>query len=195
MARNVDVLVDPREQTYASSKWWILTIQGIASILFGIACVFWPGLTLVTFVYLFGLYLALIGVLSMIESLMSIGRRRAWVLTLLLGLVEIGLGVYLLRHPNVAFGILILLVGFMLVFFGIFAIVAALADREASATGKMLSIITGVIAGLAGIFMFFQPAASGVAFVWIIGLFALIQGPIMIAMSLDVKSAVDDHKA
>lgn len=195
MARNVDVLVDPREQTYVSSKWWILTIQGIASILFGIACVFWPGLTLVTFVYLFGLYLALIGVLSMIESLMSIGRRRAWVLTLLLGLVEIGLGVYLLRHPNVAFGILILLVGFMLVFFGIFAIVAALADREASATGKMLSIITGVIAGLAGIFMFFQPAASGVAFVWIIGLFALIQGPIMIAMSLDVKSAVDDHKA
>ena len=195
MARNVDVLVDPREQTYASSKWWILTIQGIASILFGIACVFWPGLTLVTFVYLFGLYLALIGVLSMIESLMSIGRRRAWVLTLLQGLVEIGLGVYLLRHPNVAFGILILLVGFMLVFFGIFAIVAALADREASATGKMLSIITGVIAGLAGIFMFFQPAASGVAFVWIIGLFALIQGPIMIAMSLDVKSAVDDHKA
>ena len=195
MARNVDVLVDPREQTYASSKWWILTIQGIASILFGIACVFWPGLTLVTFVYLFGLYLALIGVLSMIESLMSIGRRRAWVLTLLLGLVEIGLGVYLLRHPNVAFGILILLVGFMLVFFGIFAIVAALADREASATGKMLSIITGVIAGLAGIFMFFQPAASGVAFVWIIGLFALIQGPIMIAMSLDEKSAVDDHKA
>lgn len=195
MARNVEVAVEPRENMYLSSKWWILTIQGIAAILFGIACVFWPGLTLVTFVYLFGLYLAIAGVLSMIEGLMSIGRRKAWVLTLLLGLVEIGLGVYLLRHPNVAFGVLILLVGFMLVFFGIFAIVAALADREASATGKMLSIITGVIAGLAGIFMFFQPAASGVAFVWIIGLFALIQGPIMIAMSLDVKSAFEDHKA
>jgi len=194
MARNVDVLVDPREQSYLSSKWWILTIQGIAAILFGIACVFWPGLTLVTFVYLFGLYLLLAGVLSMVEGLMSIGRRKAWVLTLLLGLIEIGLGVYLLRHPSVAFGILVLLVGFMLVFFGVFAIVSALAEKDSSATGKMLSIITGVIAALAGIYMFFQPEASGVAFVWIIGLFALIQGPIMIAMSLDVKSMLEEQK-
>lgn len=147
------------DATYLASKWWILTVQGIAGILFGIACVFWPGLTLVTFVYLFGIWLLLGGVLSMIHGIMSIGRRKAWILTLLLGLVEIGLGVYLLRHPTVAFGVLILLIGFMLVFYALFEIVGALADSEASSTAKMLSIIAGVVTGLAGIFMFFQPAA------------------------------------
>lgn len=192
MAKNAEVLLDPREATYLSSKWWIFTIQGIAAILFGIACVFWPGITLVTFVYLFGIWLLVAGVLGMIHSLMSIGRSKTWILSLLLGLLELGLGVYLLRHPQVAFGTLILLVGFMLVFYAIFGIVSALSDKESSSTGKALSIIAGIIAGLAGIFMFFQPVASGVAFVWIIGLFALINGPIWIALSLDVKHLGDD---
>lgn len=189
MARNsdVDVMLDSREATYLASKWWILTIQGIAAILFGIACVFWPGISLVTFVYLFGIWLLIGGVLGMIQALISIGRGKGWVLKLLLGLVELGLGVYLLRHPTVAFGVLILLVGFMLVLYAIFEIVSALADSEGSATSKMLSVVAAIVAGLAGIFMFFQPAASGVAFVWIIGLFALINGPILIALSLDVK--------
>lgn len=180
------------EENYLASKWWIFTIQGIAAILFGIACVFWPGITLVTFVYLFGIWLLLGGVLSMLHGLMSIGRRKAWFLTLLLGLLELGLGVFLLRNPTIAFGLLILLVGFMLVFFAIFEIVGALADSNATAVTKMLSIISGVAAGLAGIFMFFQPVTSGVAFVWIIGLFTLIAGPIWIALSLDVKRLADE---
>ena len=192
MAKNAEGLLDPREATYLSSKWWIFTIQGIAAILFGIACVFWPGITLVTFVYLFGVWLLIGGVLGMIQSLLSIGRSKTWILSLLLGLVELGLGVYLLRHPNVAFGVLILLVGFMLVLYGIFGVVSALADKDGSSTSKALSIIAGIIAGLAGIVMFFQPVASGVAFVWIIGLFALINGPIWIALSLDIKHLGED---
>ena len=195
MAKNTDVLLDSREANYLASKWWIFTIQGIAAILFGIACVFWPGISLVTFVYLFGVWLLIGGILGMIQSLMSIGRSKTWILNLLLGLVEIGLGVYLLRNPNVAFGILILLVGFMLVLYAIFSIVSALADKENSASGKVLTIIAGIIAGLAGIAMFFQPVASGVAFVWIIGLFALINGPIWIALSLDVKRLADENSA
>jgi uncharacterized membrane protein HdeD (DUF308 family) len=183
------------EENYLASKWWIFTIQGILAILFGIACVFWPGITLATFVYLFGIWLLLGGVLSMVHGLVSIGRRKAWILTLLFGLLEIGVGVFLLRNPLVSFGLLILLIGFILVFYAVFEIVSALADSESSSTHKMLSIIGGIIAGLAGIFIFFQPAAGGVAFVWIIGLFSLINGPIWIALSMDVKRIADQQKA
>lgn len=58
----------------------------------------------------------------------------------------------------------------------------------------MLAVIIGIVTGLAGILMLFQPAASGVAFVWILGLFALITGPLMIAMSLDLRKLVDEVK-
>lgn len=195
MARNSEVVLDTEDKNYLSSLWWIFTIQGIAAILFGIAMVFWPGISLVTFVYLFGVWLLVGGVLGMIQSLLSIGKGKGWVLSLLLGLVQLGVGVYLLRNPQVAFGLLILLVGFMLVLTAIIGIVSALADNEATSTSKTLSIIAGLVAGAAGIYMFFQPVASGVAFVWVIGLFALINGPIWIAMSLDIKRLADAEAA
>lgn len=179
--------MDEKELLYMQSHWWVLTVRGILAILFGIACVFWPGLTLVTFIYLFGIYILVSGLVSIFQGVMSIGHHKAWILTLLLGVLQLGVGVYLLRNPTVSFAILILLVSFSLIVLGIFEIVAALSDSKNSATGKTLLIVTGLLAILAGIVMLFQPAASGVAFVWIIGLFALISGPLWIALSLDLK--------
>lgn len=187
--------MDLKEETYLTGQWWVLTIQGIASILFGIAAVFWPGLTLLTFVYLFGVYLLVIGITSLLSGLFSITKRSTWILTVLLGLVEIGLGVYLLRHPTVSFAALILLTGSALVVFGVVEAVTALASRDQSAVGKTLSVVAGVVAVLAGVLMFFQPAASGIAFVWVIGLFALINGPLWIALSIDIKNAHNQLEA
>lgn len=181
-----------REETYLTSQWWVLTVQGIAAILFGVAAVFWPGLTLVSFVYLFGLYLLVAGILSVLGGLFAIGRRSTWVLTVLLGLVELAIGVYLLRHPGVTFELLVVLTGSALVVYGVFEAVVALSNREQSAVGKTLALVAGVVAVLAGVLMFFQPAASGVAFVWVVGLFALINGPLWIALSIDVKNLHDE---
>lgn len=184
-----------REETYLTGQWWVLTLQGIAAILFGIAAVFWPGLTLVSFVYLFGLYLLVAGVLAVLSGLFAIGRRSTWVLTVLLGLVELAIGVYLLRHPGVTFELLVVLTGSALVVFGVFEAVTALAHREQTAVGKTLALVAGIVAVLAGVLMFFQPAASGVAFVWVVGLFALINGPLWIALSIDVKNVHDELTA
>ncbi|USN96963.1 MAG: DUF308 domain-containing protein [Candidatus Nomurabacteria bacterium] len=176
------------ELLYWQSNWWTLTMRGIFTILFGIACVFWPGLTLATFVYLFGIYILVAGMVSVFQGIASIGHQKAWFLTLLLGVLEVGVGIYLLRHPLVSFTLLVLIVAFSLIVLGIFEVVAALADETASAMSKSLLSITGGLAVLAGVMMLFQPASSGVAFVWIIGLFALISGPLWIALSIDVKN-------
>ncbi len=184
--------MDLREEAYLTGQWWVLTVQGIAAVLFGIAAVFWPGLTLVSFVYLFGLYLLVAGVVTVLGGLFSINRRGTWVLNVLLGLVLLGIGVYLLRHPTTSFALLVILTGSALVVWGVVEVVVALAKGGASATGKAIAVMAGVVAVLAGVLMFFQPAASGVAFVWVVGLFALINGPLWIALSLDVKRTHDE---
>lgn len=181
-----------KELRYLQTHWWILTVRGILAILFGIACVFWPGLTLITFVYLFGIYILVAGLVAIFQGIVSIGHSKTWILTLLLGILEIGVGVYLLRHPGVSFAVLVLLVAFSFIIYGILEVVSSLAESRTSTTSKALTILTGVLGILAGIVMLFQPAASGVAFVWIIGLFALLSGPIWIAVSLDVKNASDE---
>lgn len=171
--------------------WGVLLLRGIIAILFGFAAVFWPGLTLVTLVYLFAAFILINGVITFVMGLtnsLNLGHST-WtrILTVLVGALEVGVGVYLLRHPTVSFGTLVLLIGIVLVVRGVIEVVSAFVDDEA-ATMKTFTIIGGVLAVLAGLFILFQPVSAGVAFVWVLGLYALIAGPLLIALAVDLKN-------
>lgn len=181
------------EMRSLQAHWWALTLRGIAAILFGIAAVFWPGMTLVTLIYIFSAWVLVDGVIRIVAGITRLGKHQLGFLTVVIGLLELGVGVYLLRHPGVSFATLILLIGFSLIVGGVVEVVAAFTTEDTS-TSRTLAVIIGVAAVLAGILMLFQPAASGVAFVWIIGLYALVSGPMLIAMSIDLHKLADGKK-
>ena len=171
-------------------NWWGLAIRGLFTTIFGIAAIFWPKETLVTLVYLFSALVIVSGVVRLVTGVSRLGQHQLGFLTLLMGVLEVGVGVYLIRHPHVTFATFILLAGFLLIVSGVIAVVGALFDRT-TATERTLSVIVGLITALAGIVLLFQPEASGVAFVWILGLYALLVGPLMIAASLDVRNVLE----
>lgn len=183
--------MDAQEKAYLSNYWWALTLRGLAAILFGLAAVFWPGITLVTLVYLFSAYVLASGIVSVVFGLVSAGRAGMdWMFTLLLGFLEVGVGVYLLRHIGVSFATFILLIGLVLVVRGVMELVAAFTETSTAADRNML-MIAGAISVLAGIVVLRQPESAGVAFVWVLGVFALITGPMLIAFSIDAKRLLD----
>ncbi len=173
--------------------WESMVIRGIAGLLFGIAAVFWPGLTLVTLVYIFSIYILISGAVNIAESVMALVRKGSWIWKLLLGFAELGVGVYLVRHPAVTFTTLVLIIGLVLIARGVFEVVAALID-DMSATERTLYIIGGILAVIVGVIVLLQPVAGGVAFVWILGLYALITGPMLIALGIDAKHALQGGK-
>ena len=173
--------------------WEALMVRGIAGILFGIAAVFWPGLTLVSLVYIFSIYILVSGVVGIVTGVSHLVKGNKWFLGLLLSFVELGVGVYLVRHPQVTFATLVLVIGLVLVARGVLEVVLGLIE-DSSSTQKMLLIIGGLLAVVVGVVVMLQPAASGVAFVWLLGLYALITGPMLVAMSLDVRNAVQGKK-
>lgn len=173
--------------------WESLVVRGIAAVLFGIAAVFWPGLTLVTLVYIFSIYILVSGVVGIVQSILDMSRGRTWFLEMLIGIVELGIGLYLVRHPAVTFATFILLAGLLFIARGVLEIVMALTD-EAMATSKLLLIIGGVLSALVGIILLLQPEAGGIAFVWVLGLYALITGPILIALGIDTKHVMEGKK-
>jgi len=170
--------------------WGALAFRGMLAILFGLAAVFWPSLTLVTLVYLFSAFIVASGLVSLVTGLIGLfggdGSITGRGLSFLLGVLELGIGVYLLRHPTVAFATLILLIGAVLIVRGSVEAYSGLFEEEA-ATHKTVAVILGLISVIAGIVILLQPANAGVAFVWILGLYALITGPIIVALSYDLK--------
>lgn len=180
------------DESTLKNLWGALAFRGAASILFGIVAVFWPGLTLVTLVYLFGAYILASGLINLVVGLTNLGGEAGtfWgrILLLLLGLGEIGVGVYLLRHPLVTFTTLILIIGIVLIVRGLFDLFSGIFG-EGGPTYRTVMVIGGLIAAAAGILLLFQPASAGVAFVWILGLYALVTGPLLVAMAFEAKNA------
>lgn len=168
-----------------------LVLRGILLILFGAAAVFWPGLTLRTLVFIFSAFILIFGVIDLIVGVnrlfhgtQSILMR---ILMLIFGALEVGLGVYLLRHTYVRLSLFILLIGFALLIRGVLEIVEGL-FVDAEGGHRALMVIAGVVTALAGIIMLFQPVAGGIAFVWVLGFYGLITGPLMIALALEMRN-------
>jgi uncharacterized membrane protein HdeD (DUF308 family) len=178
--------------TEATNLGGSLVLRGILSILFGAAAVFWPGLTLRTLVFLFSAFILINGVVDLVAGIGKLVNGTQSILTRLLTLVfgafEVGVGVYLLRHTYVRLSVFILLIGFTLLIRGVFEVVEGLFVEGPSPT-RIMMIVVGVLTALAGVVMLFQPVSGGIAFVWILGVYALITGPLLIAMALEINKA------
>lgn len=179
--------MDAKEMAMAADNWWLGVIEGILLILFGLAALFWPGMTLMTLVYLFSAYVLVWAIMSIIGSLLGMRSNDTWWLTLIFGVFGLGVGVYLIRHPAVTFGTLVLLMGFVFIVRGIVDIASGFLGNQTGGS-RVLNFIVGALGLLAGIVVLKQPVASGVAFVWIIGLYALVVGPMLLALAIQLHN-------
>jgi len=165
-----------------------LVLRGVVAILFGIAAVFWPGITIITILYLFSTFLLIGGVFELVYGISRLASEGISVLTRvltpLLGLLQMGVGVYLLRHPHVTFTTFILLIGFTLIVRGVFEVVEGLFE-EGPSLYRVVMVLVGLLAVVAGILVLVQPRAASVAFVWILGLYGLIVGPLLLAAAME----------
>ncbi len=170
--------------------WESLVLRGMAGILFGLAAVFWPALTVVVLVYIFSIYVLVNGMIDIVQGVMSLFSKRPWLLTLLLGIGGVGVGLFLIRRPAISIATFVLIVGLALIVRGVFEFVMALTEQP-SATYKTLMIIGSALSVIVGVAILLHPLEGGLAFVWLLGLYALITGPIWIALGVDTKRVLE----
>lgn len=171
-------------ETAKDTHWWILVLRGILAILFGVAMLLWPAITLVTSAIVFALFILVSGVVDIISSITQINKVSTWWLTLLLGIVQVGAGAYIAQRPGITLSVLILVIGFVLIVRGLFEFIVAF-DYHGSM--RALLIVVGIITALAGIFVLRHPQTGGIAFAWVLGIYGLIAGPVAIALGIQVK--------
>lgn len=167
---------------------FLMVTRGIVAVLFGIMALVWPGLTVLTFATLVTLWLLVSGVINIVRSVLAIGDGHSWIFTLLLAVLQIGVGAYLIQRPALTIATLIALIAIAFVVEGVVSIITPFFEgKEVKDGSKVLTIIFGIIAIIAGISIWRYPVTGGLAFVWVVGLYSLITGPMWIAMGLTTK--------
>ena len=169
----------------ASRLWGLVVTEGVLAILAGVALLFWPAATAVLLVTLFGLFVLIWGIVGSVRSLISAGRMNGWWVQLIISVLLVALGVYLLRNVDIALATFILLIGFTFIVRGLYDILMALFSKEPDVAGnRSLLVVLGLLGLVAGAVTLVQPVASGLAFIWVAGVYALIFGVFTLAFAM-----------
>lgn len=170
-----------------SQYWWLVVLRGVLAILFGLSAFLWPGITWLTLILFFGVY-------AIVDGLIAIGTGFArtkdsphWWAFLLEGLVSIGAGVVALIWPDLATLVLVYMIAAWAVFTGILEILAAIRLRH-EIDNEWFLALGGVLSVGVGILLFLQPAAGGLALIWIIGGYALVFGILLVVLGIRLRN-------
>jgi uncharacterized membrane protein HdeD (DUF308 family) len=167
-------------------SWWALALRGLVAVLFGLAALFWPGLVLAVLIVLFGAYALIDGVLAIIAAFRSSGRGARRGLLLIEGVVGILFGFVALFWPGLTALALLYLFAFWAILGGIARIVMAIMLRREIENEWSIGL-SGVLYVLLGIVLILLPGAGLLAYTWLIGLFALAVGIILIFYAFRVR--------
>lgn len=178
--------MDTAVRQLSRSYWWLLILRAVVAILFGILAIISPSFALLFLVYLFAAYVLIDGIFSVVVALQERTAYSRWWILLLGGLAGIILGLVTFIWPGVTSLVLFYLVAAWAVVTGIFEVIAAFSLRAAGV--EWLLVLGGVLSIIIGIIFFLHPVASILTIVWLLGVFALVYGLILIVRAIQFRS-------
>lgn len=152
-----------------ADNWWLLVLRGVAAIAFGILTFTWPGLTLLTLVFMWGFYAISDGVLALWAAIASKGGEVAsrWWLGIV-GIAGIVSGLFTFVWPGMTALVLLMFIAGWAVAVGLLQIWGAIRLRK-EIDGEWLLGLSGVLSFAFGLFTFARPGAGALAVVGLIG--------------------------
>lgn len=164
---------------------WVPIAEGTVLLLLGLVTIAWPGMTFYAFTVAFGLYALIAGLIKGFSGIIHIGQGWKSIATILIGILLVGVGSYILNHPGVTAVTLAVLIGLSFVIRGIGDIVVAAEDHS---DHRVLNIFAGILGIIAGFILLRYPVGGGLAYVWVLGIYALVAGPMIMAQGFRHKA-------
>jgi uncharacterized membrane protein HdeD (DUF308 family) len=168
-------------------NWWLFLLRGLAAITFGVLSLIWPGISLVTLILLFGAYALVDGVFALAAAIVGRGNAELSWWLLLVGLLGIGIGITTFLWPGLTALTLLYFIAGWIVATGLLQIIGAIELRKAIENEWWL-ILDGALSVLFGILLFTMPGAGAVALIWLIAVFAIAFGILMVGFAFKVKN-------
>jgi uncharacterized membrane protein HdeD (DUF308 family) len=166
--------------------WWVLAVRGVAALLFGLAAFIWPGLTLAVLVALFGAYAFVDGLFALVAAIRSAREHEDGWIVLLEGLAGIAAGLVTFFWPGITALALLSIIAAWSIVTGILEIMAAIRLRKVI-EGEWLLALSGVASLMLGLLLIVMPRAGALAFVWLVGAYAIVFGVLMLALAFRLR--------
>jgi uncharacterized membrane protein HdeD (DUF308 family) len=161
------------------THWWAFGLRGAVAVVFGILCFALPGLTLGVLVLLFGAFALVDGVMSIISAIRSQGDH-VWSMVLR-GVLGILAGIVVFVWPGMTALVLVYFIAAWAVVTGVLEVFSAIRLRKV--VNEWAWIIGGVLSVLFGVLIMANPGAGALALVWVIGIFAILEGITLFVMA------------
>lgn len=174
-------------------QWYIPLIRGLFAILFGVIALIFPGLTLATLVYLFAAYAIVEGVMNLYQAFSSRDNNTHWGWSLFEGLVALAAGIGAFFLPQITGITLLFLIAFFAIFTGIAEIVAAIRLRKEIDNEIWLGL-SGIVSLIFGGFILFDPLGGALATAWLIGLYAIAFGGMLVALAFRLRNTDEEPR-
>ncbi len=171
-----------------ADRWWLLALRGLVLVLLGLYMLLQPGLSLLAFTVVLGVFLIADGVIAIVAGIAGRSESRGW--TIARGLLMVLVGAAIVWHPllfgTVAGVTLVVFIAVASIVGGVMEIVVAIREREAI-QGEGWMIFSGALSVLFGIVLIVAPLVSLALLISLSGVAAVIFGAVVIYSAFKLR--------
>jgi uncharacterized membrane protein HdeD (DUF308 family) len=168
-----------------AKNWWMLLVRGIAAIIFGAFVLAWPGITLLTLIQVYGVFALVDGVFAIFAAITGGAPGSRWWLAAV-GLLGIASGLVMFMMPGLTALVLLYFIAGWAVATGVFQVIGAIKLRK-EIDNEWFLILGGIVSVLFGVGVMMAPGAGALALLWVIGIYAVFTGVMLIALAFRLK--------
>jgi uncharacterized membrane protein HdeD (DUF308 family) len=168
-------------------NWWWFLVKGLLLIATGIAIFARPVAGYVGLSILLTIVIILSGITQVVFATSNKALLKGWGWTLVSGILDIGIGIYLAMYPLLTMATLPFFVGFWLIFKSFYLMGASFDLNDLGIPGWGWLLLGGFIVLLAGFYVIYYPVAGAAGIVAVSGTAFILAGILYIILSFKLK--------
>ena len=175
-------------------SWWLFALRGFLAVVFGLLVLIWPQQAMPGLVVIFGAFVLIDGLFGLLAGFGTMGSNERWWMALLQGVAGIIVGSMALMSLDKSALALSYFIAACVGITGVIELVAAIQLKRAI-PGEWSMIYCAALTILLSILLFIVPGAGTQGLVWIIGLFAIVLGILLIIVALRIRGLQPEIEA
>ncbi len=155
-----------------------MLLRSVINILFGAALLLLPGLSLLIVSVAFAVNLLILGIFMIFEPTIDTKNKHS-ILTVILGLLAVGAGVYMLSRPLAGVIVLSLLLACWAFMYGVIDLMLGFKQTGSNKAGSWVFLLAGLLSIIFAVYIAFNPLEGSLTLIWVVGLYSIAIGLVL----------------